>query len=196
MKVLPELKPTARSVLMCGWYKEENMVKKLPAVLWLTGLSGSGKSTLAEELAKELASRGVELECLDGDVVRDIFPATGFTKAERDTHIKRMGFIASLLEKHEVTAVCTFVSPYRDTRDMVRAMCRNFIEIYISTPFEECERRDVKGLYAKARRGEITHFTGLDDPYEEPLSPEIVIDTTNSSIDDAVNKIIHYINQE
>lgn len=171
-------------------------MKKLPAVLWFTGLSGSGKSTLAEALAKELASRGIELEHLDGDVVRDIFPATGFTKAERDTHVKRMGFIASLLEKHRVTAVCTFVSPYRDTRDMVRVMCRNFIEIYLSTPFEECERRDVKGLYEKARRGEITHFTGLDDPYEQPLSPEVAIDTTNSSIDDAVHKILHYLHQE
>lgn len=169
------------------------MMKKLPAVIWFTGLSGSGKSTIAERLTAELLSAEVELEHLDGDVVRDIFPSTGFTKAERDSHIKRMGFMAALLEKHAVTVVCTFVSPYRDTRELVRSMCSNFIEVYVSTPFEECERRDVKGLYARARKGEITHFTGLDDPYEPPLSAEIVIDTTNITVNEAVRIILAYL---
>ncbi len=166
---------------------------KLPAVIWFTGLSGSGKSTVAAEAVSRLAREEIELEHLDGDVVRDIFPSTGFTREERDLHIKRMGFIASLLEKHGVTVICTFVSPYRETRDLVRGMCRRFIEVHISTPLKECERRDVKGLYAKARRGEINHFTGLDDPYEEPLNPELSIDTSDISVEEAADQVLAYL---
>jgi adenylylsulfate kinase len=125
--------------------------------------------------------------------VRDIFPSTGFTREERDLHIKRMGFIASLLEKHGITVICTFVSPYRETRSLVRSMCSRFIEVHISTPLEECERRDVKGLYARARRGEITHFTGLDDPYEEPLNPELAIDTSDISVEEAADQVLAYL---
>ncbi|MCD6233783.1 MAG: adenylyl-sulfate kinase [Candidatus Marinimicrobia bacterium] len=166
------------------------MSKINSAVLWFTGLSGSGKSTIAEKLVPALKAAGLDVEHLDGDSVREIFPQTGFTKEERDLHIKRMGFMASLLEKHGVTVVCTFVSPYRDTRNLVRKMCRNFIEIYISTPLEECARRDVKGLYAKAKAGHISHFTGLDDPYEPPENPEISIDTTHLSVEEAVKRIL------
>jgi adenylylsulfate kinase len=165
-------------------------LKKIPAVLWFTGLSGSGKSTIAEKLVPALKTAGIDVEHLDGDSVREIFPQTGFTKEERDLHIKRMGFMASLLEKHGVTVVCTFVSPYKDTRNNVRNMCRHFIEIYISTPFDECARRDVKGLYAQAKAGHISHFTGLDDPYEPPENPEINIDTTHLSVVEAVEEIL------
>jgi adenylylsulfate kinase len=157
-----------------------------PAVIWFTGLSGAGKSTIAEALVDALAARGENIEYLDGDRVRAAFPATGFTKEARDEHIQRIGFIASLLEKHGVIVVCSFVSPYRAARDRVRDMCQRFIEVYVATPLEECERRDVKGLYAKARSGAIPNFTGVSDPYEPPLQPELAIDTTRLSVDEAV----------
>ena len=149
-----------------------------PAVLWFTGLSGAGKSTIAEQVVAALQQRGVPVEYLDGDRVRDVFPATGFSKEERDAHIARIGFIAHLLEKHGVTVVAAFVSPYRAARARVRAMCRRFLEIHVATPLEECERRDVKGLYQRARSGAVAHFTGVSDPYEAPEQPELVIDTT------------------
>ena len=147
-----------------------------PAVIWFTGLSGSGKSTIAALVLGELERRGLRVERLDGDQVRDIFP-TGFTRPERDAHLRRVGFLASRLERHGIFVVASFISPYTESREFVRALCRNFIEVYVDTPLEECERRDVKGLYAKARRGEIRNFTGLDDPYEPPAAAEIVLDT-------------------
>jgi len=153
---------------------------RLPAVLWFTGLSGAGKSTIAELVVAALNQRGIPLEYLDGDRVRDLFP-TGFSKEDRDAHIARIGFIAHLLEKHGVTVVASFVSPYRAARDRVRALCSRFLEIYVSTPLDECERRDVKGLYKRARAGHIHNFTGISDPYEPPLHPELVIDTTRLS---------------
>jgi adenylylsulfate kinase len=148
-----------------------------PAVLWFTGLSGSGKSTIADLVAAELRRRGHHVERLDGDTVRSIFPNTGFTRPERDAHIRRVGYLASILEKNGVFVVASFVSPYEESRQFVRSLCPNFVEIYVATPLEECERRDVKGLYAQARRGEIRNFTGIDDPYERPAAPEVVIDT-------------------
>jgi adenylylsulfate kinase len=160
------------------------------AVLWFTGLSGSGKSTIAARVVEELKRRGVAVEYLDGDNIRDIFPATGFTRPERDAHIRRVGWVASRLEAHGVIAVTSLVSPYRESRDFVRGLSRNFREIYISTPFEECEKRDIKGLYAKARRGEVRNFTGLDDPYEPPASPELTIDTRDTSVTEAVRQVL------
>ena len=160
------------------------------AVLWFTGLSGSGKSTIAARVVEELKRRGRPVEYLDGDNIRDIFPATGFSRPERDAHIRRVGFLASRLEAHGVIAVTSLVSPYQDSRDFVRGLSRNFREIYVSTPYEECEKRDVKGLYARARRGEIKNFTGLDDPYEPPVKPELVIDTRNTSVDQAVTQVL------
>ncbi len=119
----------------------------------------------------------MDVEYLDGDAMREIFPTTGFTRAERDAHLRRVGYLASRLEEHGVIVVASFVSPYRESRDFVRGLCRNFVEIYVATPLEECERRDVKGLYARARRGEIRNFTGIDDPYEPPEHPELTLDT-------------------
>jgi adenylylsulfate kinase len=161
-----------------------------PSVLWFTGLSGSGKSTIATHLVEELCRRGLEVEYLDGDALREIFPTTGFTRPERDQHIRRVGYLASRLERHGVTVVASLVSPYRESRDFVRGLCRNFVEIYVATPLEECERRDVKGLYARARRGEIKNFTGIDDPYEPPADPEITIDTRTLSVEQAGAQII------
>jgi 3'(2'), 5'-bisphosphate nucleotidase len=160
------------------------------AVLWFTGLSGSGKSTIAARVVEELKRQGRPVEYLDGDNIRDIFPATGFTRPDRDAHIRRVGFLASRLEAHGVIAVTSLVSPYQESRDFVRGLCRDFREIYISTPYEECEKRDIKGLYAKARRGEVKNFTGLDDPYEPPVKPELSIDTREVSVDDAVHKVL------
>ncbi len=165
-----------------------------PAVLWFTGLSGSGKSTIAEKLVADIEASGQEIEYLDGDRVREIFPQTGFTREERDLHIRRIGFIASLLEKHGVLVVASFVSPYREARDEVRRRCRHFIEVHVSTPLEECERRDVKGLYARARKGEISHFTGISDPYEPPENPEIELDTASGiSVEEACRQVVQYL---
>jgi adenylylsulfate kinase len=159
------------------------------AVLWFTGLSGAGKSTLAAKVEQEIRERGFRTEYLDGDALRALAP-TGFTRADRDTHVKRVGFIASCLERHDVTVVCALISPYADTRNYVRQLCRRFIEIYVATPLEECERRDVKGLYARARRGEVAHFTGIDDPYEPPRRPELVLDTTRMTVPQAVIRVL------
>jgi adenylylsulfate kinase len=161
-----------------------------PAVVWFTGLSGSGKSTIATRVFEELGNRGYRAERLDGDTVREIFPNTGFTRPERDEHIRRVGFLASRLERQGVFVVASFVSPYQEARDFVRSQCRNFIEVWVSTPLEECERRDVKGLYARARRGEIKNFTGIDDPYEPPSRPELTLDTTRLSVDEAVAQVM------
>jgi len=161
-----------------------------PSVIWLTGLSGAGKSTLSEAVYQKLKKKGMKVEHLDGDIVRSIFPATGFSMEERNRHVKRVGFLASLLEKNGISVVASFISPYKESRDFVRNLCSNFQEIFVSTPLEECERRDTKGLYAKARKGEITQFTGIDDPYEEPEKPEINVDTSNQSVKESVDFIL------
>ena len=161
-----------------------------PAVLWFTGLSGSGKSTIAARVLQELEGRGCKVERLDGDSIRDIFPQTGFTRADRDAHVRRVGYLASRLERHGVFVVASLISPYEDSRRFVRGLCTNFIEIHVATPLEECERRDVKGLYAKARQGEITNFTGIDDPYEPPLDAELTIDTQLVSVEEAAAMVL------
>ncbi|MEE4116727.1 MAG: adenylyl-sulfate kinase [Marinilabiliaceae bacterium] len=164
-----------------------------PGVYWFTGLSGSGKTTIARKLADRLKTMGTELEFLDGDEVRDIFPSTGFTREARNEHIKRIGYLASKLEKHNVSVVAAFISPYEEGRSFVRQLCRNYIEIYLSTSLEECIKRDPKGLYKRALQGEITNFTGIDSPYETPIRPDILIDTRIISADKAVEIIIAYI---
>jgi adenylylsulfate kinase len=164
-----------------------------PAVIWLTGLSGAGKTTLAKWLSEELRRAGHNVEHLDGDTVRTIFPTTGYTRGERDEHIRRIGYLAARLERHGVIVVASFISPYAATRAFVRSLCATFIEVYVSTPIEVCERRDVKGLYGKARRGEIEHFTGVSDPYEAPTSCDLTVDTRDISIEDAGNLILRRI---
>ena len=164
--------------------------KPAGAVLWFTGLSGSGKSTIAERVHAELERRGTEVEYIDGDALRAVFPSTGFTREQREEHLRRTGYMASRLEAHGIVVVASFVSPYRESRDFIRQLCRNFMEIYVSTPLEECERRDVKGLYARARRGEIRNFTGIDDPYEPPEHPELTLDTRSLSVDQAVATVL------
>ncbi len=162
---------------------------RAPAVLWFTGLSGAGKSTLATAVERALHAHAIPTELLDGDAVRALSP-TGFSRAERDAHVQRVGFLASRLEHHGVTVLCALISPYAEARRTVRSMCRVFLEIYVSTPLAECERRDPKGLYAQARRGEISSFTGVSDPYEAPSDPELTIDTSGVNLDAAVGAVL------
>ena len=161
-----------------------------PCVVWFTGLSGSGKSTIAARVMDTLAKMGDNVEHLDGDGVREVFPSTGFSRAERNEHIRRMGFLAGLLERHGVIVLATFVSPYRESRDFVRNRCRRFIEVYVSTPLEVCEKRDVKGLYARARSGEVSNLTGVGDVYEPPLNPELAVDTARVSLESACEMVL------
>jgi adenylylsulfate kinase len=162
-------------------------------VLWFTGLSGSGKSTIAVRVHEELVRRGADVEYIDGDALREVFPNTGFTREQREEHLRRTGYMASRLAAHGVTVVASFVSPYRESREFIRRHCPEFVEIYVSTPLEECERRDVKGLYARARRGEIKNFTGLDDPYEPPEHPELTLDTRALTVEQCVARVLEII---
>ena len=159
-------------------------------MLWFTGLSGSGKSTIAERVHQQLRQRGTDVEYIDGDALREVFPKTGFTREEREEHLRRTGDMASRLAAHGVTVVASFVSPYRESRDFIRRLCPGFVEIYVATPLEECERRDVKGLYARARRGEIRNFTGIDDPFEVPEHPELVLDTRTLTVEQSVSAVL------
>ena len=169
------------------------MKLKASFVLWLTGLPCSGKTTLAKRISETLGQAGIATEHLDGDTLREVFPNIGFSKQERNTHIKQVAFWSSKLEEHGVCVLASFVSPYEESREFARKRCKNFIEIFVSTPLEECERRDVKGMYRKARAGEISNFTGIDDPYEVPNNPNIKIDTTSRDIDDCLAEIISYL---
>lgn len=164
-----------------------------PAVLWLTGLSGSGKTTLARWVVTELRRRGYPAEHLDGDSLRALLPATGFDRAARDEHIRRAGLLAAALERNGVFVVASFISPWADARRFVREATQRFVEVHVCTPIEVCERRDPKGLYARARRGEIRNFTGLDDPYQPPEQPELVIDTTDLGVEEAGRRILAWL---
>jgi adenylylsulfate kinase len=164
--------------------------KNTGCVLWFTGLPASGKSTLAEEIYNILDEKGYDLEHLDGDKVREQFPNTGFDRVAREDHIRRVGFMASKLEKHGVIVIASFISPYRDSRNSVRKMCQNFYEIYLNTPLEVCKQRDPKGLYRRAMEGKITNFTGIQEPYEPPIQPELILDTSQLSISQCCDKIL------
>lgn len=165
--------------------------------LWFTGLSGAGKTTISEHLAKELAARGSRLEILDGDVVREnLSKGLGFSKEDRDTNIRRIAFVADLLSRNGVPVITAAISPYRELRDEARAiMGERFIEAYVSASVEVCAARDVKGLYEKAFAGEIKEFTGVSDPYEAPLNPELVLDTENESPEESAEKILSYLDE-
>ena len=163
--------------------------------IWFTGFSGSGKSTTAEVLIALLPEHGRQVTLLDGDVVRThLSKGLGFSKEDRDTNIRRIGFVASEIVRHGGTVICAAVSPYRATRNEVRSlMPDHFVEVFVDTPLEVCEDRDTKGMYAKARRGEIQGFTGVDDPYEAPENPEIVLDTVDGQPEENASRIIDYL---
>jgi adenylylsulfate kinase len=159
--------------------------------VWFTGLSGAGKSTLAEMLFHELRRRDMKVELLDGDVVRtNLSKGLGFSKEDRDTNILRIGFVANLLTRNGVVCIVSAISPYREARNQCRSNIRDFVEVFVHATVEECAKRDVKGLYAKALAGEIKGFTGVDDPYEPPQSPEIYIDTMNQEPDESLEQIL------
>jgi adenylylsulfate kinase len=162
----------------------------------MTGLSGSGKSTIAHELVRELAARGCAIEVLDGDEVRTyLSKGLGFSREDRDTNILRIAFVCSLLTKHGVAVISAAISPYAETRRQAREMIGDFIEVYVDAPLEEVIRRDVKGLYAKALRGEIKEFTGVSDPYEAPEAPEVHVETNRETVAQSVAKILAALEQ-
>lgn len=159
--------------------------------LWLTGLPCSGKSTLSARLAPILREHGHPVEVLDGDVVRqDLCKGLGFSREDRDTNVRRIGFVAHLLTRNGVTVIVAAVSPYAAVRQEVRARIGRFVEVYVECPLEECERRDVKGMYQKARAGLIPAFTGVDDPYEPPSAPEVTVRTREEGVEHSVTKIV------
>src|SRR5919108_3095628 len=163
-------------------------------VLWLTGLSGAGKSTVAAKLAPALAERGHRVELLDGDEVRtNLCQGLGFSREDRDTNIARIGYVAGKLAKHGVAVLVAAISPYRQARDLVRAEVDNFVEVHVAAPVQTCAERDVKGLYAKALSGEIKNFTGVSDPYEPPLAPEIVLHTEAQTVDESVDQVLDWL---
>ena len=163
-------------------------------VLWLTGLSGAGKSTIAAKLGPALAERGHRVELLDGDEVRtNLCQGLGFSREDRDTNIARIGYVAGKLAKHGVAVLVAAISPYRQARDLVRAEVDNFVEVHVAAPVQTCAERDPKGLYAKALSGEIKHFTGVSDPYEPPLAPEVVLHTEAESVDESVEQVIAWL---
>jgi len=165
--------------------------------VWFTGLSGAGKSTLAEMLFHELRRRDMKVELLDGDVVRtNLSKGLGFSKEDRDTNILRIGFVANLLTRNGVATITSAISPYRHVRNECRLMIRDFVEVHVDATVEECAKRDVKGLYEKAMRGEIKGFTGVDDPYEKPSSPEVYIDTMTQTPDESLQLILDALVEE
>jgi len=159
--------------------------------LWLTGLSGAGKSTLATAVGHELRRRGVRVEVLDGDEVRqNLSKGLGFTREDRDTNIRRIGYVAKLLARNGVVVITAAISPYRAVRDEVRREIGAFVEVYVKASLDECVRRDTKGLYRRALAGEIPQFTGVSDPYEEPLRPELVIDTEREVVGESAARVV------
>ena len=166
-------------------------------VLWLTGLSGAGKSTIANAVAPSLAERGHRVEVLDGDEVRtNLCQGLGFSHEDRDTNIARIGYVAGKLAKHGVAVVVAAISPYREARDKVRASVDNFVEVHVAAPVSTCAERDVKGLYAKALAGEIKNFTGVSDPYETPLAPEITLHTERETVEESVDQVLAWLEAE
>jgi adenylyl-sulfate kinase len=164
--------------------------------LWFTGLSGAGKTTLARLLETELQARGHKVEVLDGDIIRtNLSKGLGFSKEDRDTNIRRIGFVCNLLTRNDVVAIAAAISPYRDVRDEVRSRIGSFVEVFVKCPISVLAERDVKGLYKKALAGDIKNFTGVDDPYEEPLSAEVVVETDLETPQQSIVRILSKLEQ-
>jgi len=166
-------------------------------ILWFTGLSGAGKSTLATHLTPVLKSKGCRVEVLDGDEVREnLSKGLGFSKEDRDTNIRRIGYVANMLSRNGVVSITAAISPYREIRDEIRSRSQApFIEVYVEAPLDVLEARDPKGLYKKARAGLIKNFTGISDPYEAPLKPEIAVHTGKEKVEESAAKILAYLGQ-
>jgi adenylylsulfate kinase len=173
------------------WERVKYGKREIPAfVLWLTGLPASGKTTTAAAVSQELKKRGLKVEHLDSHDIRPLFPETGFTREEVDGHVKRVGHLASMLEKQGVVVVASFVSPYRESRDFARGLCSNFIEVHLDSTPEACARRDTKGMYARALAGEIEHFPGVNSPYEAPVEAEIRVNVDDLSPQEVADKVL------
>ena len=165
--------------------------------IWFTGLSGAGKTTIAHVVEETLKKAGKKVEVLDGDVVRtNLSKGLGFSKEDRDTNIRRIGFVAQLLTRNGVFCICAAISPYREVRDENRKRIGNFMEVYTRCPIPVLKDRDPKGLYEKALKGEIKGFTGVDDPYEEPLHPEVTVFTDREDIEESATKVIAYLESQ
>ncbi len=165
-------------------------------VIWLTGLPCSGKTTLSKEIEKYFQDKNLPIQRLDGDVVRTtISNDLGFSKRDRDENIRRVSYIAKMLADNGISVVVAFVSPYEKMRSFAREICPNFVGVYVKCSLEECKRRDVKGMYAKAERGEIEDFTGINDPYEKPSRAEVVIDTEKGNIKNSLKKLKKLLGQ-
>lgn len=172
-------------------FREGNVMENQGLVLWLTGLSGAGKTTIARGVEHELKRRACLVEVLDGDVMRtNLCKGLGFSREDRETNIRRIGFVANLLSRNGVIAIAAVISPYRSIRDEIRDMSDRFMEVYVNAPLEVCEARDPKGLYAMARAGELLAFTGIDDPYEPPLEPDLVCHTDIETPEESIRKIV------
>jgi len=164
--------------------------------LWFTGLSGSGKSTVSQLVASRLRALGARVEVLDGDITRTLLcQGLGFSREDREENIRRIGFVCELLSRNGVVAIAAAISPYRASRDELRKRIPNFIEIHMNCPVEVLIERDVKGLYKKALAGEIKQFTGISDPYESPVAPELTIDSSSESIESSVARVIHHLEE-
>lgn len=159
--------------------------------IWFTGLSGAGKSTLSEAIERQLKQRGYKVEILDGDIVRThLSKGLGFSREDRDTNIKRIGFVCGLLTRNGVICISAAISPYKEAREWARQEIKNFVEVYVKCPIEECRKRDVKGLYKLVDEGKITGFTGVDDPYEEPENPELIVETAKETQEESVEHVL------
>lgn len=168
----------------------KEQMKQRGVTLWFTGLSGAGKTTITQAVAKLLTDNGYSIEILDGDIVREnLTKGLGFSKEDRDINIRRIGFVANLLTRHGVIVLVSAISPYREIRQEVKEKIGDFIEVYVNAPLSVCEDRDVKGLYKRARAGEIKSFTGIDDPYEPPLNPELECRTDLEELSESVTKV-------
>ncbi|MFL5695504.1 MAG: adenylyl-sulfate kinase [Ktedonobacteraceae bacterium] len=164
--------------------------------IWFTGLSGSGKSTLSEVIEQHMKALGRNVEVLDGDIVRThLSKGLGFSREDRDTNIKRIGFVCNLLTRNGVICISAAIAPYREARDWARKEIGNFVEVYVRCPIEVCRQRDVKGLYKLVDEGKIKNFTGVDDPYEEPLHPELIVETDKETVDESVARIFAKLTQ-
>jgi adenylyl-sulfate kinase len=187
---LPMQEPFAYGVLPSP---EENSQAGVTqgCTVWLTGLSGAGKSTISRSLEEQLRARKARVEVLDGDCVRTwLSKGLGFSREDRDENIRRIGFVCELLSRNGVIAIAAAISPYRSAREEVRSRIRNFLEVYVGCPMDVLVQRDVKGLYKKALAGEISHFTGISDPYEPPVNPEVVVDSSTETPEESVAKIL------
>lgn len=183
-----------KNLFVESMHEERSQILQKGFVLWFTGLSQAGKSTIANRVYEILKEQGVKIESLDGDIVRETLTKDlGFSKEDRETNIRRVGFVAKLLSRNDVGVTSAFITPYRKQREELRIRIPNFLEVYVNTPLEVCEQRDTKGLYKKARAGEIQNFTGISDPYEPPENPDIELHTVGVTVDESAQKVVKYL---